>query len=199
MGWYEYLDEVKDKIEELQAASRFPTAWKAFVEPAPADVEALKRIRRRVPAIFISTLGGDDLDMAHESYMEMMVTLDLYCQNGHTGSEQVERNRFAAAACEQLHHFLRKPNEYALTSGKLNRPEDIRLRNLSYRSGADSLGLAYWRVSWTATRVPSEPLNPATLADFNLATFALDGSELQGETNPTHDTDDDESTEVDFT
>lgn len=192
MSWYEELEGLRAQLGDRQGAGKFPQDFQILVEPAPTDLDALRRISKRLPAVFLSIEGGAGQEDQAEPVTDVQFAADIYCRIGR--SPQVERNALAAVACEQLHYFLKHPKLYCTVSDNFGRPQNVRFANLSYSSGADREGVAYWRVQW-ASRIESEELKKSTLAALTKITIAADGSELGG--GP-HDAGDDESTEVNY-
>lgn len=189
MGWYDRLDELQANLEAMQSTSKFPDCHIA-VEPGPANLEALKRMRRRAPAVFLSIVSMGQGTQNYIPQGPMAIVADVYHEGGH--APRVERNRAAAAICEQLHVAMLDPEKYHGTAKLMSRPRDFRVLNLSYSSGADEHKIAWWRATWVAD-VESQELSPETLADLNTIAIDAHGEKFGG---ANHDTDDDESTQV---
>lgn len=193
MSWYDRLDELKANIEALQAEGKFP-ACRIVVEPGPANLDALRRMRQRFPAVFLSLASHAD-DGQPFPTGTLAVTADIF-HEGLKRPSVVERNRAAALIAEALHVMgTVRPGSYHGAAGLMAKPERMQSANLSYTSGADEEKCAWWRVTWDHSGVHSEEMSPEALNDFNLATIAANGENFGGEA---HDTDDDESTEVEL-
>jgi len=206
LSWYSHLDEIKDDIDTLIAASRFPQCT-VEVLPAPPEGKDVLRVSRKMLAqLFLSVSGVDDRNAATSPDADMRCVAHIYCRDGHTAQqgEKIERNRLAAAFCEQLHVVLRDPGQYQIDAPtgrtwQIGRGDNLRFRNLSYLASMDGRspdenGLAHWAATWDAALM-SEPMNPVTLEDLTRIDVELSGTELGGD-NP--DDGDNENTRVEY-
>jgi len=192
MTWFDRLDELKANIEALRDAGKFPACF-VSVMPGATTPDDLKRYRQRTPAVFISTPGLDGDSQQATATGTMPVMVDVY----HEGSgPSDERNRAAAAICEQIHVLVMDPTAYHGAAGLMGRPTNFRAVNNAYFGGVDTNKITWWRVSWEQQKVNSVPLNPDALADLNEIAIYASGAEFGGDD---HDPADDESTLVDLT
>ena len=126
------------------------------------DLNELKRVSAKAPALFVAVLGFGDLKESHGEY-EAVVSWAAFVVT--RDAPRVHRDKAAVALVDAL--ALIVPDNTWGTDACLNTPQNVRGDNL-FNSTVDKAGVAMWAVSWRQSMRFAQAMTEEALASLDL-------------------------------
>lgn len=123
------------------------------------DVEELKRVSRKTPAVFVAVLGLRDVVERNGDFQATVAWGAFAVAKDNPG---LRRDLAAAALVDRLTMIV-PDNTWGLEDECLRRPQGIRGDNL-FSASVNKLGVAMWAVTWQQSMVLGQAMDDAALA-----------------------------------